>query len=141
MLFKLPHDQSQFEIPDAWWAASGAAGFVPSQPAYRAQPSIIKLSEELTSQSGETIQSLSCPTQVVALIYVAPPRRVKPFDEKSMIRVLRAMCSGEELPPIEAWRGVPGEGRFVPRNGLHRFYASVALGFPMLPVAVFRYVP
>ena len=98
--------------------------------------------DELTSQSGVTVQSRSCPTQLVALLYVAPPKRapgVPWFDEDRMIQVLQAMCSGIALPPIEVWRGVPGEARLSPRDGFHRFYASVALGFPMLPVAVFKY--
>jgi hypothetical protein len=150
MRFLLPHDESEFEIPDACWQASGAAGYVRTESAFAALPGVKKLWEQLTSRSGETIQSIHCPTQVVPLIYVAPPgRELAPsgpvagtpgFDEMRMTRVLQAICSGVALPPIEVWRGFPGEVRFSPRDGFHRFYASVALGFTMLPVAVFRYV-
>ncbi len=151
MRFTLPHDLSEFEIPDAWWVESGAPGFAPSAPAYAAEAGVVKLSEELTSQSDKTIRSHYCPTQLVAALYVAPPGPAAgvaaqsfagsgpAFHQASMIGVLQAMRSGVQLRPIEVLRGVPGEARLVPRDGFHRFYASVALGFPMLPVAVFRY--
>jgi hypothetical protein len=144
MRFVLPHDESEFEIADAWWEASGAPGFVPLEPAYTVTEGVNKGFEEFTSDSGVTIRSMHCPTQLVALLYVAPPmREAGPprFNETRMIQVLQAMCTGILQPPIEVWRGAPGEARLVPRDGFHRFYASVALGFPMLPVAVFKYVP
>ena len=144
MRFTLPHDQSEFDIPDAWWEASGAASFVLSTPAFAAQPGVTKLWDHYTSQSEQTIQSKHCPTQLIALLYVAPPKRDPGagwFEAVRMIRILQAMCTEIALPPIEVWRGVPGDARLIPRDGFHRFYASVALGFPMLPVAVFRYVP
>jgi len=143
MQFVLPHDQSEFEIPDGWWQASGAAAFVRADPAYAALAGINKGWEEFTSNSGVTIRSTHCPTQLVALLYVAPPRREpgEPwFVEQRMVEVLQAMCARTLMPPIEVLRGVPGEQRLVPRDGLHRFYASAALGFPMLPVAVFKHV-
>jgi hypothetical protein len=55
-----------------------------------------------------------------------------------MVMVLRGIVRGDLLPTMPVHQR-PGESLFRVVDGLHRFYASKALGFTHLPVSVVRY--
>ena len=60
--------------------------------------------------------------------------------EDRMVPILRGFRNGDVLPPIEVDEPPNEIGRrFRVRDGFHRFYASVAVGFSHLPVSVRPY--
>ena len=128
MLFNLPN-ANHFEIPDDWWLAAGMSDFKPSSPGYPTKP---------YDQWPQKRAFLITPAEV------EPPRRdvrferdFGGFDRARMVSVLREirldvpMCALEvETHPIAA-------SAYRVRHGFHRYYASIAVGFEKLPVAVF----
>jgi hypothetical protein len=76
----------------------------------------------------------------LTLSSIEPPKRsagTPQFDEKRMRDIFRAFTTDTPLPPIEVIREVfRQQYRYRVRNGLHRFYASAAVGFTCIPVAV-----
>jgi hypothetical protein len=65
---------------------------------------------------------------------------VPPFKKYKMVPILFALSSPEcALPPVEVDRSVvPPTYQLKVHSGYHRYYASVALGYPLLPVTVRR---
>jgi hypothetical protein len=127
MRFRFPLLPAEFEIPDSWWADAGMAAFCPGAPSYRSTPDAV----------------------LVPLREVEPPFR-RPevmhdgqgFGRARMIRVLSAMVTGAEMPPVPVVALPSADDPASPFayrvcDGFHRFYASVAAGFEKLPV-VFR---
>lgn len=116
-----------FEIPDDWWSfaemgsfSAKGGGFYP----YR--------------ECGDA-QNID----VVLLSDIEPPTRssgVPPFKKYKMVPVLLGFLSPEcALPPVEVNALPPSERyRFRVRNGYHRYYASVAVGYTKLPVVIRR---
>ncbi|SAL67242.1 hypothetical protein AWB69_07688 [Caballeronia udeis] len=127
MRFRFPLLPAEFEIPDSWWADAGMAAFCPGAPSYRC-----------------TLDAI-----VVPLREIEPPFRNPEvmldwcgFDRSRMIRVLSAMATGAEMPPDRVVALPSADDPAAPFayrvcDGFHRFYASIAAGFEMLPV-VFR---
>lgn len=62
------------------------------------------------------------------------------FNRERMIDVLRAIASQIPLPPIGVVDRPKGPYRYLPEQGTHRFYASVAAGFSHVPT-VPRWIP
>jgi hypothetical protein len=126
MRFRFPLLPAEFEIPDAWWADAGMTAFCPGAPSYRSTPDAI----------------------VVPLREIEPPFRNPEgmldwygFDRSRMIRVLSWMATGAEIQPVPVVALPPADDPAAPFayrvcNGFHRFYASVAAGFEMLPVVI-----
>ena len=124
MQFKTPITGTRFEIPDDWWSFAGmdaftqrGGGFYPYQ------------------QCAGTVD-----IEVVPLTDVEPPLRdpgISPFKKCKLVPVLFALLSPEGiLPPVEVFLAPSGAYRFKVRNGYHRYYASVAVGFTKLPIVV-----
>jgi len=111
----------QFEIPDEWWTFAEMAGFTPGGGGYY-----------LTQANTDW--------EVVPIGEVEPPMReigVPPFKKYKMVPVLFAFQSPEcALPPVEVYAALEGPYRFKVRNGYHRYYASIAVGFSKLPVKI-----
>jgi hypothetical protein len=62
---------------------------------------------------------------------------VPPFKKYKMVPILFALSSPEcALPPVEVDALAPAAHRFRLHNGYHRYYASVAVGYPSLPVVI-----
>lgn len=58
-------------------------------------------------------------------------------DRDTVIQILDGMRSGAELPPIQVWsREKTNSSRYIVRDGLHRFYLSIAVGFTAIPVGI-----
>jgi hypothetical protein len=124
MRFSMPHFPCQFEIPDAWLTEAGANGFTPSRAAFRSGPSAVD----------------------VLLTAVEPPPRLigyplswRGLDQARFVRVLRGMVADAEIEavpvmPMPFVDLVRSPYEFRIRDGVHRFYASVAMGFSHLPV-------
>lgn len=123
MRFSHPFENLEFEIPDRWWSDGGADLFV------RDSSSFLALSDAAGS------------IELVPLESVAPPRRdagVEGLREERTISLLRAMTRGVGVPAIQV-HTPPGGKKFLVRDGFHRYYLAVALGFTQLPVSVRPY--
>jgi hypothetical protein len=126
MRFSFPLLPAEFELPDSWWADAGMAAFCLGAPSYRSSPDAL----------------------AVPLREVEPPSRNpevmcdwRGFDRARMIRVLGGMATGAEMPPVSVVALPPADDPAAPFawrvcDGFHRFYASVAAGFEMLPVVI-----
>jgi hypothetical protein len=128
MRFRFPLLPAEFEIPDAWWSDAGMTAFGPGAPSYRCTPH---------------------PNVIAVLLReIEPPfrnpgvlRDWQGFDRARMIRVLGGMATGAEMPPVPVVALPPADDPAAPFawrvcDGFHRFYASVAAGFEMLPVVI-----
>jgi len=80
------------------------------------------------NESALTLSSIDPPTRSAGTLL---------FDEKRMRDIFRAFTTDTPLPAIEVFAEVSiRQHRYRVRNGLHRFYASAAVGFTCIPVAV-----
>src|SRR5713226_1528524 len=117
MQYQVPHEGIEFEIPDAWLVSAGAVGFSPAAAAY------------VASSSEEW------PTTLVPLADVEAPHRdagVIGLHEDRAVSLLRAFRAGIAVPPLEVHEPPePRRFRYRVRDGFHRYYLSVAAGFPM----------
>ena len=122
MKFLVPNGNTEFEIPDDWWQFADMSSFKPGPGGYFPYA---------PNPSGEV--------RVVALSTVEPPLRassVPPFKKYKLVPILLAFTSPEcAVPPVEV-EPSSGAYSFRVRNGYHRFYASVAVGYYKLPVRV-----
>ncbi|MGH8488341.1 MAG: hypothetical protein ACREXS_05600 [Gammaproteobacteria bacterium] len=124
MKFRTPCTHAEFEISDEWWSFAEMESFRPVGGGfYPYSPVCANLVE------------------VVSLSVVEPPKHdvgVPRFKKYKMVPVLLAFQSPEcALPPVEVVRlSESPRYQFRVRNGYHRFYASVAVGYHSLPVVV-----
>lgn len=113
-----------FEIPTDWWERAGMPRFVPSTAHY------------VFTDTGRE--------HIVPIAEISPLRRSPNlagysrdgFEEGRMLSILIAFCTGAPLPPVEVNESVSGASRYALYDGMHRFYASIAAGYPLLPVVV-----
>jgi hypothetical protein len=119
MRFRYPTDSIEFEIPDPWWVEANAHRF------------------ERSTNSFAATSNPDWPTTLVSIKSVAPPQRnpgILGLRKERTISLLKAIVCGDELPPLP-----PQSEHLTVRDGFHRYFISVALGFPMLPVSVRPY--
>ena len=124
MHFPMPNHPCDFELPDAWLAEAGLAGFRPSRPTY-----------------NSTAAAVLVPLQEIEPPYRGPdtPKDWRGFDRVRLVKVLQGFVAGAKIEPVPL-RELP-EGDFVNprpyryrvRDGYHRFYGSIAAGFESLP--------
>lgn len=123
MKFTFSQQSIDFEIPDEWLNETGANNFKPVSAAYCAT-----LNEEY-------------PTELKPIIELQAPIRnegVAWFKKDRMVSLINGVLNGEAIPPIEAHLK-PGENKLRVKDGFHRFYMSVALGFEKIPVSLRPY--
>jgi hypothetical protein len=124
MQFETPITGIRFEIPDDWWSFAEMDTFVLRGGGFYPYQQCASAAE----------------IDVVPLTDVEPPLRdsgVPPFKKYKLVPVLFALLSPEgTLPPVEGFMASSGRHRFRVRNGYHRYYASVAVGFSKLPIVV-----
>jgi hypothetical protein len=127
MIFQLPRYPGLFEIPNDWLEEAGMTGFSADTAAFR--------------HTGDT--------KLIALADIAPPDRMKTtendwrgFCRERMVRVMSGIARGDVLPAVPLWR-LPDEEfwtarpyEYRPRDGYHRFYASIAAGFTSIPATI-----
>jgi len=80
---------------------------------------------------------------LIALADIEPPLRFSDrplsangFDHDRMVRLLSGIRDGVSLPAIFIERGDPGQRRYRVREGVHRYHASLALGFSHVPAEI-----
>jgi hypothetical protein len=114
MLFKTPRHDQVFDIPDAWWHFAVDPAWNPGSTLYP------------WCASATDVQRL-------LLVDVKPPERdpgIALFKKYKLVPVLMAFQSPEcALPPIEVEKTGDAAFSYCVMNGLHRFYASVAVGY------------
>lgn len=123
MRFAFPRFPAEFEIPDEWWIEAGMPGFTRGAPAFR-----------------------SATADTVALYDIEPPFRLpsKPldwrgFDRARTVSILKGFVADAEIPPVDLLILPPLADISAPPfkyrvlGGVHRFYASIAIGFDFLP--------
>ncbi len=78
--------------------------------------------------------------EIIRLAYIEPPRRtpgVEGFKKYKLVPVMLAFWSPEySLAPINAKRSDNPDYKYQVTSGFHRFYASVAVGYAMIPAIV-----
>ncbi len=123
-----------FDIPDSVWLAAGANGWQPAQQCYVA-------SAYRDALSGKPHGDLAADS--VPLELIVPPVRnggATWFVEERLLRALHGMVAGKPIPAVLGQR--PNDDpatRVEIVDGMHRFYASTALGFTHLPIAIRPY--
>jgi hypothetical protein len=116
----VPHSNRKFVVPNEWWTDAGMDGFVPNSEYYPTRKS-----------SG---------FEIVAVEDVEPPERtIEMFwrDRESVLEVLRKIRTGEEQEPIVVWsKEKRGTKNFMVKDGFHRFYLSIAIGYRKIPIKI-----
>jgi hypothetical protein len=117
------HDSIEFKIPDEWeeWLVrSGLAG-----------KSLVN--DHFVSNAAE---------KVLDIREICSPIRnpgVTWFHEGNMLPILTGIASNESIQAIEVDRPPQGPLPYRVRDGFHRYYASVLLGFRRIPVKIVEY--
>lgn len=108
-----PMPQSMI-VPPEWLAEAGMQNFRPTWRAYRCD----------------------APHKVIALADIEVPLRnsgypldVNGFDHKRMVDILTGIRDSVSLPAIYIELADPGQRRYRVRAGVHRYHASLTLGF------------
>src|SRR5258708_5798374 len=127
MRFLMPNYPCEFELPDEWIAEAGMIGFVPKAAAYRSTADAV----------------------AVPLREIEPPYRVhaypmdwRGFDRARFIDVLQGIVAVTEIEAVPLMELPAGDRlvlapyRYRVRDGVHRFYGSIAAGFECLPATV-----
>ena len=112
--------QLTFEIPDEWWEAG--------------RVSFTGIGSHYSFDQDDT-------NQVALIDEIEPPLRDGGLicfrDRDSVVNLLQGICNGVPLPPIQVWsKGKKHPTRYVVRNGLHRFYLSIAMGHTAIPIQI-----
>jgi hypothetical protein len=126
MRFTLPEQQGSFEIPDEWWIEAGMPGFTPTSPAYHAtpDPDVVLVAVKDVARPARTVE-----------------KDFGGFERVRLIKVLAGFVAGQAIPPVKVHELPQGPFRYGLRDGLHRFYASVAAGFDHVPASMATYLP
>ena len=114
------HDYVEFEIPDTWLVCSGLTG---------------------ASLAGDHFV-LDDAEAVLDIRLVSSPVRkpgVQWFHQDRMLPILTAFVSNQSLPPVDVDQPPQGPLPYRVRDGLHRYYASVAAGFRRIPIRILQY--
>ena len=113
----------EFEIPDAWLEEAGA--------------DIYKLTLDSYKYPTDSVN----PVVLMAFDQLQAPEReenVTWFIKDRMVSLLKGAVSECAIPPVEVHLK-SNENTYRLRDGFHRFYMSIALGFSKLPVVVKPY--
>jgi hypothetical protein len=110
-------------IPPAWIAEA-------SMQHFRAAP----------SQRGFRCDALH---ELIALADIEVPLRgsgypldANGFDHRRMVSILIGIRNGAPIPPIYIEAGDPGQRQYRMRAGVHRYHASLTLGFSHVPAEI-----
>lgn len=118
MRFRIPNCHDSFEIPDEWWEASDMEGYIPKSAHYR------------TDQTS---------SMIVPIAEIEPPRRANGLwfrNRDTVVDLLQGIRYGVALPPIEVWSKGKRSTIYSVRDGFHRFYLSIAVGFTEIPLKI-----
>jgi hypothetical protein len=126
MRFLTPRGETPFSIPDEWWEFVVINDLPFNHPHFYLY-------------DGEKFAD----AEILRLWDIEPPRRtpdVQEFTKDKLVPVLHAFFSPEySLGPIEVTRlrnAAKSPYKFRLARGFHRYYASVAIGYAMIPAMV-----
>jgi hypothetical protein len=133
MHFQLPNFPCGFEIPDEWLQEAGLRDFVAVTSSFRstADATLVRIGEIEPPLRRRTTTNDYCG-----------------FDRRRMVSVLRGIVASAEIEAVPLVQvpelddrlvGTPKRYRtygYRALDGFHRFYASVAAGFELLPALV-----
>lgn len=124
LTFALP-DGTGFTIRKSWWLETGMLAFRPTGLSYRVQPDLHGRPHFLVDIASITPFDLSRRHTATG-----------GFDEARFINVLRRFVSDTAMPPVEVVERPSGAFLYKLTNGAHRFHASAAAGFLMIPAVI-----
>lgn len=127
MRYPMPNYPCEFEIPDAWLTEASIDGFTRTAPAYRS-----------------TAAAVAVPLREIEPPYRTPSttKDWRGFDRSRFMSVLNGIAAGAEIEPVPLLELPAGDFvnrapyRYRVRDGYHRFYASIAVGFECLPAVI-----
>jgi ParB-like nuclease domain len=138
MNIPLPLGTGIFKFPDECWRVCAMDNFVPSTMAYATiEHPPYPFDANLPTNAGRPLY--------IQLAEIEPLHRElkdgipeAPLfrSMEDLSRVVRAMRSGDRLPPIWITEADLGLYRYRLVDGLHRFYSAIALGFTHIPAIV-----
>jgi hypothetical protein len=109
------------KILPAWMAEAGVKDFTPTRRAFRCDD----------------------PHECIALADIEVPLRgsdypldANGFRHERMVRLLIGIRDNVSLPAVYIERGDPHQRPYRVREGVHRYHASLALGFSHIPAEV-----
>lgn len=124
MTKSIPGTNLEFEIPQDWWLFCDMNIWNVND--YKYYPHNGSLRE----------------TKIANITHIEPPTRdngITPFKKYKLVPILLAFTSPEcVLPPVEVRENNSGSYKYTVTNGYHRYYASLAVGYTMLPIVVSR---
>jgi hypothetical protein len=118
-ILNIKNNKDAFEVPAEWLCDAGMENFVPSSRHYR-------------------VNHARC-SKIVPINEIEPPLRDNGKrwfrDREAVVYILQKIRIGEEIEPIEVWsKEKKNSTKYVVRDGFHRFYLSVALGYREIPI-------
>jgi len=115
-------------IPDDWKAEAGVQNFQPAQRGFRCddQHELIALADIEVPLRRTGYPRNSHGNQIGK----------NGFDHDRMVRLLTGIRDGVALPAICIELADPGQRRYRVRCGVHRYHASLALGFSHVPAEI-----
>lgn len=121
MKFTVPDSIDSFEIPDEWWQAGNIG------------------KQHLMSTHFEV--EISPEIFNIPISSLIPPKRDNGMamfpDGDRVINLLNGMRNGDSIPPIMLWsKKKMNSESYMIRDGMHRFYLSIALGFTEIPALI-----
>lgn len=105
------------KIPPEWLAEAGVENFVPDSSSFRCT-------------GAQDLIPLTKIERVIRTVSLD----ANGLCRDRMMRILVGIRNGDDLPPVPVERTDAGHYRL--REGTHRFYASLTLGFSHLPVEI-----
>lgn len=129
MLFHYPNNSGTFEIDGQWWSEAGMNGFCPRNKAF--------------PQRGQWHWDGNIVFKIIPLLSIESPKRAEGillFKKDRMIRILEGIRNSAPIPPIEIQTKETGDYPYTVHNGVHRFYASIAVGFTHVPAFIGNYL-
>jgi hypothetical protein len=122
MRFAFPRFPADFEIPDVWWDEAGMTRFIRRNTAYRSAAELI------------AIDDIEPPFRLMSA-----PLDWHGFSRDRMVAIFKGFVADAEIPPVDLLI-LPALGdisappfKYRLLGGVHRFYASIAAGFDMIP--------
>ena len=118
----IPGTDLEFEVPQDWWLFCDMNIWNVNDYKYYLHNGSLK------------------ETKIANITHIEPPTRdnvIPPLKKYKFVPILLAFTSPEcALPPVEVRAYNSGPYKYSITNGYHRYYASLAVGYTMLPIVV-----
>lgn len=94
---------------------------------------------KVTSRIRRITEQFKTGSIIVPITEVEPPHRIDGLwfrDRHTVVKLLQSIRNGVALPPIEVWSKGKRSALYTVRDGFHRFYLSIAVGFTEIPLDI-----